>query len=125
MLLAENEEDPSWSYGTLNPVFDEGKHGDLEISMEICLILLQIVLNLDQRVKHLLINKVNQYSLGTVFLPNQWRQGNGEGSGLNDFLPRGGGGGGCLSWTIGFKSGFIVDYNLPSCFFFIVKWKTS
>ena len=75
MLLAENEEDPSGSYGTLNPVFDEGKHGDLEISMEIYLILLQIVLNLDQRVKHLLINNVNQYSLGTVFLLNQRRQG--------------------------------------------------
>ena len=43
--------------------------------MEIYLILLQIVLNLDQRVKHLLINNVNQYSLGTVFLLNQWRQG--------------------------------------------------
>ena len=90
MLLAENEEDPSWSYGTLHLVFDEGKHGDLEISMEICLILLQIVLNLDKRVEHLLINSVNQYSLGTVFLPTQWRQGNGEGrggSGLKDFLP--------------------------------------
>ena len=49
--------------------------------MEICLILLQIVLNLDQRVEHLLINSVNQYSLGTVFLPNQWKQGNGEGRG--------------------------------------------
>ena len=60
--------------------------------MEICLILLQIVLNLDQRAEHLLINSVNQYSLATVFLPNQWRQGNGEGgggegSGLKDFLP--------------------------------------
>lgn len=86
MLLAENEEDPSWSYGTLNPVFDEGKHGDLEISMEICLILLQIVLNLDQRVKHLLINKVNQYSLRTLFLPNQWREGNGGGCQLDDCL---------------------------------------
>lgn len=47
--------------------------------LAICLILLQIVLNLDQRVEHLLINSVNQYSLGTVFLPNQWKQGNGEG----------------------------------------------
>ena len=50
--------------------------------MESCLILLQIVLNLDQRVEHLLINSVNQYSLGTVFLPNQWKQGNGEGRGV-------------------------------------------
>ena len=64
--------------------------------MESCLILLQIVLNLDQRVEHLLINSVNQYSLGTVFLPNQWKQGNGEG---RDFL-RPGGGGWCLNWTI-------------------------
>ena len=62
--------------------------------MEICLILLQIVLNLDQRVEHLLINSVNQYSLGTVFLPNQWKQGNGEGRG--DFLPPRGGGDGVL-----------------------------
>lgn len=58
--------------------------------MEICLILLQIVLNFDQRVEHLLINNVYQYSLGPVFLPNQWRQGNGEGRGGSrpkDFLP--------------------------------------
>ena len=68
----------------------------MEISMEICLILLQIVLNLDQRVEHLLINSVNQYSLGTVFLPNQWKHETGrggEGSGLKDFLPLRGGGG--------------------------------
>ena len=67
------------------------EHGDLEISMEICLILLQIVLNLDQRVEHLLINSVNQYSLGTVFLPNQWKQGNTEGRGGISFLLGGGG----------------------------------
>ena len=66
--------------------------------MEICLILLQIVLNLDQRVEHLLINRVNQYSLGTVFLPNQWKQGNGEGRGGISFLL--GGGEWCLNWTI-------------------------
>ena len=104
MLLAENEEDPSWSYGTLNPVFDEGKHGDLEISMEIYLILLQIVLNLDQRVKHLLIINVNQYSLGTVFLLNQWRQGTGGGGGgggLRFPFPSGGGGGG--GWVCAFR----------------------
>ena len=69
--------------------------------MEICLILLQIVLNLDQRVEHLLINSVNQYSLATVFLPNQWKQGNGEGGegvGLKiSFLL---GGWWCLNWTI-------------------------
>lgn len=64
--------------------------------MEICLILLQIVLNLDQRVEHLLINSVNQYSLGTVFLPNQWKQGNGEGRGGISFLLGGGGGDGVL-----------------------------
>ena len=61
--------------------------------MEICLILLQIVLNLDQRVEHLLINSVNQYSLGTVFLPNQWKQGNTEGRGGISFLLGGGGDG--------------------------------
>ena len=66
--------------------------------MEICLILLQIVLNLDQRVEHLLINSVNQYSLGTVFLPNQWKQGNGEG--ISFLLGGGGGGGWCVNWTI-------------------------
>ena len=68
--------------------------------MEICLILLQIVLNLDQRVEHLLINSVNQYSLGTVFLPNQWKQGNGEGRGGEGFPSSWGGGGWCLNWTI-------------------------
>lgn len=64
--------------------------------MEICLILLQIVLNLDQRVEHLSINSVNQYSLGTVFLPNQWKQGNTEGRGGISFLLGGGGGDGVL-----------------------------
>lgn len=71
--------------------------------MEICLILLQIVLNFDQRVEHLLINNVYQYSLGPVFLPKQWRQGNGEGRGGEgvglkiSFLL---GGWWCLNWTI-------------------------
>ena len=56
--------------------FRWGKHGDLEISMEICLIFLKMVLNLDQRVKHLLIKKTGGWG----------------GSGLKDFLsPRRGG----------------------------------
>ena len=72
--------------------------------MEIRLILLQIVLNLDQRVKHLLINKVNQYSLCTVFLPKPMEVGNrgegGRGEWAERFPSSQGGRRGCLNWTI-------------------------
>lgn len=69
--------------------------------MEICLILLQIVLNLDQRVEHLLINNVYQYSLGTVFWQTNGgretgRGGEGVGLKISSLL----GGWWCHNWTI-------------------------
>ena len=78
-------------------VFDEGKHGDLEISMEIYLILLQIVLNLDQRVKHLLINNVNRYSLRTLSCETNGGRKPGRGVGLKISFIAGGRGGGGVS----------------------------